>query len=72
MGRKAKLTDNQVKDIRNSTGTQRNLASEFKVSLLTVWKVKNYKEAYAVKVEGTPVLNAHGEEVDFIPQESTN
>lgn len=73
MGRKAKLTEDQIiQFIRLSKRTQKELAKEFGVSLLTIWKVKNFKEAYAIKVEGTPVLDEHGREVGFVPTQSAD
>lgn len=73
MSRKAKLNSDCVDAIRNDRlSTQKELAKVYGVSLLTIWKVKNFKGTYAIKIEGTPVLNAHGEEVDFIPSQSTD
>jgi hypothetical protein len=75
MGRKAKLTEAQVGEIRAIISlTQKELAKEYNVSLLTIWKVKNYKEAYRLAPEdiGTPVLNSHGEVVDILATEPSN
>ena len=63
MSRKAKLDASQVALIRVSIRTQKELAKEFGVSLLTIWKVKNFKEAYKQEVLGLPVLDEHGRTV---------
>ena len=69
MGRKIKLNPDQVDTIRKSTKTQADLAEEFKVSRLTVHKVRTFKEAYKQHVFdlGEPVLNIHGNVVGVTP-----
>jgi hypothetical protein len=65
MSRKAKLTNIQVEIIRHSIATQKELSKQHGVSLLTIWKVKNFKGTYAVKPEdiGTPILDSSGNTV---------
>jgi homoserine dehydrogenase len=70
MSRPSKLTPLQVESIKASTKTLKELALEFGVNIMTVWKAKNGKGAYANVVPtelpmASPVLNAHGEPIGF-------
>ena len=73
MSRKAKLDHIQVEYIRSSKTTQKELARQHGVSLLTIWKVKNFKGAYSVKTSdlGEPVLDSHGNTVGILAVVST-
>lgn len=71
MGRRKALTDDQVNEIFASPDvSSKELAAKFGVSYVTILKVRQGKGAYAVSeapVEGTLVLDAHGEVVGLQP-----
>jgi hypothetical protein len=65
MARKAKLTTNEIENVRTDSRPMKLIAADFGVSLLTIWKVKNFKEAYATRAQdlGEPILDTNGHTV---------
>lgn len=71
MGRHRALTDDQVNEIFQSpTVSSKEFATRFGVSYVTILKVRKGQGAYAVSenpVEGTLVLDSHGEVIGLTP-----
>lgn len=71
MGRRKALTDEQVNEIfANPDVPSKEFATKFGVSYVTILKVRKGLGAYAVSdapVEGTLVLDAHGEVIGLQP-----
>ncbi len=72
MGRKAKLGQVEQDFIRAeyARGVKVTvIAKENALSIMLVYRVINKKGAYADRIEGTPVLDAHANVVGIIPQD---
>jgi DNA invertase Pin-like site-specific DNA recombinase len=72
MGRKQRLDEEQIEQIRNlyNGGTSAiELAKSYEVSVVLIYRVVNKKGAYRDNplVLGAPVLNAHGMVVNVTP-----
>ena len=71
MGRHRALTNDQVNEIfQNPTVSSKEFATRFGVSYVTILKVRQGKGAYEVSsnpVEGTLVLDGHGEVIGIQP-----
>jgi hypothetical protein len=73
MGRRVKLTEEQQEEIRRSGKYHKDLAEEYKVSALTISRIKRRLGGYSFRVPdlGVPVLNANGEVIGVQqPQET--
>ena len=67
MAKAAKFNDPVVLDtIRASNKTLKELATQYYTSVVTIWKIRNYKGAYAQTPSfelGRPILNINGVQV---------
>lgn len=71
MGRNRMFTDDQVKAIQDDPRQYKDIAREYKTTVLTIGKIKRKEGAYRdlPHTLGTPVLNEHGITVNVIPHE---